>query len=1552
MKKSTKIVLSVVLALSVIIGCFTGGAVLRNKQKKVAEASDDSYFVRSDGSIKIPRADLKADGNPCDVGTEGHPFFVLEIVPYDREGFFGYQIDGCQPVDIDKLGFCGKALADNNNFHIQKTVAMGYWEGQEGYEDYPKTKLKDDGTEDGSLEIELPYIGEMTKTPGTGNYSYDGSKFVKNVDNKGNYTFEPMSVVDTYKLRAETPGYTIPDTYLKEKPDEDDKFKFNFGVGECKAYYNSSAYKYTHKNTFLKYAYGLAYEYDENGKRYTLADDDPKLIKKLEEFKSIVYTVTPEDLNMNIGLIDRADMIVISTTNSYCSAVYPEYIYKQELFSHADTAMAKPNLNKKDATFVTNPIDWPVAQHIFERVMNSEKNCPIIVDSKTAASVSASDTLSSQQYKAKFIDCEKTLTLNGTENNMYKLLLMLLQMKSSTFKQLFKDSNGEVLLGNNFGSTAADTSIKLRNGNNLTTGVFKKDQSDAVTKWNLGLFYPYNLVYSSEMMNGDALDSDKTKAVCYPLEICTSLGDEYNWNDSKLQDAVRGNVYTFNGDKKMREDFYAKDIPAKVKATSDDQYGSTVYDFLENVTKSTRPNAVDVADIIYYILHYKSEYNPNAPLHCDLKILDLEPSVKYQDAAILKRKLEVAFGDILDFDGNIEIVQHSTAEFIGKRVEYLSEYDLVYFGTTLPKADNNVTEAYRIIMPTYADKQYYAYAHSGSIIDIDISGGNKGLAGYLQGKFSGAGFNSDTEKFFIYSGNDITKLVYEKLSEYKNVYGVNGSYPIIFGDGFFTFDTTTGKANAVAPCIDRNSWVYELIPKNRSNALSENLITDGRPANYEAWNTQRTHLSEVVRKVVGSRVRLENVVKPLEYEGMTNLTATDGSNYLAGNELEIKFTVNDPLTRKFDVKFYVDSNGDGSFAESECIGARIYNSTVSGLKSTELLGDKRVQGGKTYYVDRRVKGRVGSVNWKLDLVNDGKVYASVDGFSVIKAASSTEVEVLKILQIVTDSTQGFDKQTIWLPTDADVRAKFSLTQESGADTSQSSNGVTQKFIDGIYKKSGDTYVSKINGLFLKFERMTGEEILEKAAPEGKNKDTVDTNDVYEFLCQYKMLVPGFADCYKISRNANYTKVISDAIIKYASEGRAVLYTHDASSFVGENSSTHPTINWGKEMTLSVRSDFGMDRYSVLKKDGDTIYYGDKTKTDGRADLPYMPSSSTRDLKLYLNSENGQTGSYMLAQGYANGNLFRITQFGNNMDSKYIDMINKGAITSYPYKIADHIQTAVTHPQYYQLDMENPNINVWYTLSGNNDSDYKYYYGTTKKDVRNNYYIYNIDNITYTGVGHNGNLTDAEVMLFINTFVAAYRASAAPVNTVVVNDDAVEKNEGYFLCIDVDSSDAGTIIGNDVYDSYTTSKTTDADATENIEKYELDQTVDKVSKRVYFYINDESSFSASNVKYSLSFKVNDSEMPLAVYKAGSNKEAERCEANLIKDSSSLERNTYYFVDVPMTPDQKDLTSSKSSYKLTKLTITTKARYTINGKGQDPKTTETIVNIMPRGLFNLD
>ena len=155
-------------------------------------------------------------------------------------------------------------------------------------------------------------------------------------------------------------------------------------------------------------------------------------------------------------------------------------------------------------------------------------------------------------------------------------------------------------------------------------------------------------------------------------------------------------------------------------------------------------------------------------------------------------------------------------------------------------------------------------------------------------------------------------------------------------------------------------------------------------------------------------------------------------------------------------------------------------------------------------------------------------------------------------------------------------------------------------------------------------------------------------------------------------------------------------------------------------------------------------------------------------------------------GVDNNNV-KLTGFNNNNDlTKRATKTNTGQITEYPFKIDQTLSIAQTHGQWYQLDMEDPEVTVWYCLSDNENGDpwcerekntdsngdgTGATYGASPNDAANKYYIYSKGNVFYSGVGHSTVDGKMESKLFINTMIAAYRTTYEPPMVEILNEEA-------------------------------------------------------------------------------------------------------------------------------------------------------------------------------------
>lgn len=136
---------------------------------------------------------------------------------------------------------------------------------------------------------------------------------------------------------------------------------------------------------------------------------------------------------------------------------------------------------------------------------------------------------------------------------------------------------------------------------------------------------------------------------------------------------------------------------------------------------------------------------------------------------------------------------------------------------------------------------------------------------------------------------------------------------------------------------------------------------------------------------------------------------------------------------------------------------------------------------------------------------------------------------------------------------------------------------------------------------------------------------------------------------------------------------------------------------------------------------------------------------------------------------ANSNIAR----GGAGETLYTVLTNSGLISEYPYNLPSVMQLGVTHDQFYTLNLENPDVVVWYNMirdynlsdMGNSDADnYNKYYQTNliDSDSWHHYYTYSVNNITYSGTGHSfaknnytPELSEQEQQFFINTMYKAF-----------------------------------------------------------------------------------------------------------------------------------------------------------------------------------------------------
>jgi hypothetical protein len=296
-----------------------------------------------------------------------------------------------------------------------------------------------------------------------------------------------------------------------------------------------------------------------------------------------------------------------------------------------------------------------------------------------------------------------------------------------------------------------------------------------------------------------------------------------------------------------------------------------------------------------------------------------------------------------------------------------------------------------------------------------------------------------------------------------------------------------------------------------------------------------------------------------------------------------------------------------------------------------------------------------------------------------------------------------------------------------------------------------------------------------------------------------MLILGFSDNFGYYQSS-FNQDRLQAIVDYADSGKCVLFSHDCTNW--ENGSGQ-----NGKLNMTIRDLTGLDRYgvTVYRTTNSALFNSNNKIKDGLE----IVKSSLSELTDYLFGASGLNGYNRDIAFKANTNqtamvketqaitysgsehnmsdtnkasLYRYLGYSSSLDGTWINQndtqiekVNQGAITEYPYRLSDTISVSQTHAQYYQLDLESDSdedgegdIVVWYTINNSVKGTLNDIYDYSPNDVRNNYYIYNRGNITYTGMGHSNIDGNAEeIRLFINTMIAAYRVSMkSPILNIV------------------------------------------------------------------------------------------------------------------------------------------------------------------------------------------
>lgn len=255
-------------------------------------------------------------------------------------------------------------------------------------------------------------------------------------------------------------------------------------------------------------------------------------------------------------------------------------------------------------------------------------------------------------------------------------------------------------------------------------------------------------------------------------------------------------------------------------------------------------------------------------------------------------------------------------------------------------------------------------------------------------------------------------------------------------------------------------------------------------------------------------------------------------------------------------------------------------------------------------------------------------------------------------------------------------------------------------------------------------------------------------------------------------------------------------------------------NWriksGASISFVPKDGYSSDRYflSKLANDGTNNIQFNSTKK------PITTAITTRTVMSggtgyhtdMMNRHMFKFGAYDVnAEDYFNTTQTRqdcLNEFKSSgkreVDDK-VAMNNRGLLTSYPFSLPDGFIITTTHPQAFDLDVEDPNMTVYYSFVAGSNGTMSQMHAADPFDGTENYFIYQYNSITYCGAGHMnvtgfGTNNREERMLYINIIVNSLHKSAIGTQVKLYDENATNDK--------IDNGTANAIIKPDGTGNYT------------------------------------------------------------------------------------------------------------------------------------------------------
>lgn len=1223
-----------------------------------------------------------ADKSTYALGTKENPFLILEIVPYEEYGSFGYNIAGCEPTDIEKMrgtGWMGTISSMNMSDCEQQNPTYFFADEPEltntKFDDEPKIDAGDTIAHEGYYEL----VGE-----GTGSFRQKEDGTVEKSEG-GNLIWHTIGSIEKEK---DYPSQTFQE--------ENAPKQILTQVGErIYTYRKSSSSDPVYKTSVYYY-----YKNTENFLKQALRLSD----KEAADYSVIIKTITPKELNAEGSNWENyADLYIVSPTVADDNfktmwKKYNRYGHRSETTNYISSFENVNGATDRD-------ISWKVVENMYRKVTAKTNYAGMMMTANTYGASLTDATKKS--IKMDVLDWN--LNKNGSKydtigynNNMYKLAIMLLSMKSDLFKKLYMDEEHPY----------------------IQNGKFVLQEGDAQEYWSLYTFLPVGISAQEAGYNW--------------YKYWTS---DDKWDDYQMPGNIEANRRFIN------EHMYIGGEGGDIlrNFTNDNlnlNSTNTKYtDFQDYMTPPGQPDATTAkpADAIRYILDKEGKSRTDK-IKKDLEVLDIEPCYDSKNGYSLTKNY--IYMMVPDLEGKVNITHMTTAEFIGTAQDLNSTYDLIFLG--LDDGAYNKTGDGKTVWndSSMNGKIYFHTGDKMTAAEYSSDNRSRSVKFLTKGTKSGDTWkwkNVDSAEL-RFSGNDITRLKEEELKDF-----VKSGKPVVAVSYLYQRDETR---------IDQHSNICDFV----KSEIDQKNKGDNSVHFYQT------------NDVTGIRECMKQKKPEVLFTQTPKLYSSEEKTYLDVDRvgrslLQFGFQVDDPESAAFRCNVYLDQNQDGKFSKDE-----LY-----------YEGEKFAADGSRKDVTCKLSRLyTGLIQWKIEVFCDENPSVRFTQTGCSAARNQTgQKKKINVLQII-PKDGNFDGKL-----DLSTNPLFTKYYHTLDDYDIT---VTTETLDTFKKHfNADSFTTE------KYQKVNSD-------PDFK---TPDWMKVYR---NYNMIIVGFGDTYGGVNIPNDHGEI-DFLKFYISQGKSVLFTHDLTSMHNIRSD-----NFGYSANTYLRDTMGMNRYKAISRN---LSERERQELAEKPDNAYDSVTDVAGKELdqkqgftyyamkrlgWKNADSGTDWNILKNQKMPYRYLIKTpdgkesicgvsdftsnTGFNNNNDLiTEVSQMNQGQITQYPFKIDTMFTVSETHGQWYQLNMEDPEVTVWYCLADdkraaawqgtdNNGQGTGATYGVSPNDAANNYYIYSKGNVFYSGVGHSTITQEMEAKLFINTMIATYRASYVPPMVEVLNENAV------------------------------------------------------------------------------------------------------------------------------------------------------------------------------------